>query len=273
MSEGHSRTAAFTGPLLALLTSSAAALPSDKLSESSPWVQCDQVYVLEASGYPGLDRKYTLRGICRVKNRISHIDPSDDYDHQLAAFEVMGVVRYDGLNGETKESLKVAGVIAQTSGQCIVDPFIREPGKSYTRHDYAASCKNMKVADISNAWAQTALLHQPMFRLAVDPAMAEALSKLAPTPDPNPKQAVVPPPLKKTPKALKMADSEPVVAVPPVIPLSASEAGQQPASGGPASGKPAAHLHPISPTPSRRLAASRPAPTPTLTPAPRHRNR
>jgi hypothetical protein len=257
---------------IALVLLGGNALARDKMGESSPWVQCDHVQLLEAFGFPAPKRSYKIRGICRVEKHIYDTDPTHELDTQIVAFEVLGSVTYDGVTKKTGESLKINGANAATSMECIADPFVREPGKSYHYDDYGWSgCTNTQAAGISNMWLATALLGQPMFRLTVDPAMAEALSKLAPT---KPTGAPAPPPATKTPKVLKKGGPEAVGPSVPVFPQPPSGTSRQaPAGGGPSMLAP--HGLVISPTPPpvRAAFARRPPASPTPTPTPKVRRK
>jgi len=194
-------------------------------------IRCGGATLLGASGYPGWDRSYELRGHCNVYAHTAqdawgfggpHIGPIpttlnegvEQNEDKVADFEALAKVSWNGKTGQVHESMTIDGTKLSTSVNCApADPFINGGPNTTCQDAQASGDVNMKIL--------TAIIQsrRPVFARTVDESRAQMLSwqsdKGAPPPPPPPAPAV------KVPVAKKPA-AGPSGAAQPVVPKPAS---------------------------------------------------
>jgi hypothetical protein len=213
---------------------------------------CGNLVLLSASGYPGPDRQYTIRGYCRFTNSFQVV---------LFEFEATAVCQYHLKTGMTSEDSSIDGKQLHFRTKCTSDPFLSPTHCDPPLIDGGGVDPRLVTA-LKNR-------RTPIFRGAVNPAEAEKYSTMGSSkPPPPPPTPLGPSPAPTKPPLRLPKAPEPAVGGQPVVPAAPAQAGQQPAGGTKASGKAVSNpaVPTPKPTPARGglgAARSRPSPTPT----------
>jgi len=217
---------------------------------AAEWLVCPSELLWDASGYPGLKRKYHVSQHCFYSSSADHSD--SEAIKSGVEFSVDGFLEWDGTTGAMTENVdlkgkNIQGGALEIAANCKFDPFLEGSGSPV--------CQDVQWKGEIDPRILSALVHgnsmQFFFHRVVNPEQALVLSKKKESGSTNPPPPP-PAPAPKIPSGQKQPGS-PAKTGEPIVPVPAS--GQKNPAG--PAGSSGGVLVLVTPTPGGAPAADR----------------